>query len=108
MAARIGALRQRVILRAPVETVDDIGGLERSFQAIATVYAALDLISGAEEPVDERKGQRLRFRLTLRWRADLQAGWQAMLGARSFNLLTVADSDGRRRFLTCEAEEITP
>jgi head-tail adaptor len=105
---RIGQLRQRVVLSAPVETADEIGGVQRSFSAIATVFAALTVTGGVEEPVDERKGQRLRFRLVLRWRADVTAEWRASLGSRQFTILTAADPEGMRRFLSCDVEEITP
>jgi head-tail adaptor len=108
MSPSIAVLRQRVTLLVPAETSDDIGGVSRSFTTVATVYGALDLVGGVEEPVDERKGQRLRFRLLLRWRSDVQASWQAMIGARQFGVLSVADPDGRRRFLACDVEEITP
>ncbi len=104
----IADLRQRVTLLAPVETPDPQGGVVRTFTAAATVFASLTLIEGAEEPVDERKGQRLRFRLVLRHRADVRADWRAALGDRTFDIRSAADADGKRRFLSCIIEETTP
>jgi head-tail adaptor len=108
MRAAVAALRQRVALFSPVDTPDGMGGFTRGFLQAATVFGALELLRGVEEPVDERKGQSLRFRLIIRWRGDVAASWQAEIGQRRFNILAAADEDGRRRFLLCDVEEILP
>jgi head-tail adaptor len=106
--SRIGSLRQQVTLLQPVETPDGVGGLSRVFVPAETVNAALETLRGAEDSFDERKSQRLIFRLTMRWRGDIGGGWRVALGARSFEVLTAADPDGRGRFLICEIEEARP
>jgi SPP1 family predicted phage head-tail adaptor len=108
MNAIIGAMRQRVSLQSPVETPDDIGGVIRSFSTVATVFGALGATGGEELPTDERKGQRLAFRLTIRWRGDVKAEWRALVGARIFDVKTASDLDGRQRFLILSLEEVTP
>lgn len=106
--ARIGALRRRLTLEAPVETPDGLGGATRSFTPVAAFWASLEWLGGAEHWRQGRQEQIGSYRVTLRWRSDLDAGKRLRDGARIFEIKAAADPDGSRRRLVCLAEEMTP
>jgi SPP1 family predicted phage head-tail adaptor len=108
MSTPIRDLRQSVTLSEPVETPDDIGGFVTTFSPVAVVRAALTLLEASHVPLDDRQGQALRFQLDLRWRGDIKASWRIGINGRTLQILTVADLDGRRRFLRCIVEEVLP
>lgn len=106
--AAIGAMRRRLVLEAPVEMPDGLGGVTRSFVTVAAFWAQVEWLGGAEHWRQGRPEQTGSYRITLRWRGDLDAGRRLRDGARLFEIRAAADPDGGRRRLVCLAEEVTP
>ncbi|MGX5732825.1 phage head closure protein [Bosea thiooxidans] len=106
--ATIGQLRRRFMLEAPVGTPDGIGGATQIFEIKAAFWAQLEWLSGSEIWRQGRPEQTGSYRVTLRWRGDVDAGKRLRDGDRVFEIRTVADPDGSRRRLTCLVEEVTP
>lgn len=104
----IGRMRRRLVLEAPVAAPDGLGGTTQSFTAIGALWAQLEWLSGVEQWREGRPEQAARYRVTMRWRTDLDAGKRLRDGERLFDIRTVADPDGARRRLVCLVEEITP
>jgi SPP1 family predicted phage head-tail adaptor len=103
----VGALRRRLLLEAPVEIPDGAGGQLRSFETIAAVWAQVEWLSGNERWRGERPEQAASHRVTLRWRADVDAGQRLRDGAQVFDIKAVGDPDGARRRLVCLVEEVS-
>jgi SPP1 family predicted phage head-tail adaptor len=108
MSTPIRDLRHSAVLSQPVETPDDIGGFVTTFTPVGSVRIALKLLEASSAVVDDRQGQSLRFQIDLRWRSDMKASWRLGIGGRVLQVLTVADPDGRKRFLRCLVEEVLP
>lgn len=106
--AAIGQLRRRLVLEGPVATPDGIGGATQVFETKAAFWAQLEWLSGSESWRQGRPEQTGSYRVTLRWRGDVDAGKRLRDGDRVFEIRTVADLDGSRRRLTCLVEEVTP
>jgi SPP1 family predicted phage head-tail adaptor len=104
----IGQLRRRLVLEAPVATSDGIGGATQLFEIKAAFWAQLEWLSGSETWQRGRPEQARSYRVTLRWRGDVDAGKRLRDGDRIFDIRSVADPDGSRRRLTCLVEEVTP
>ena len=104
----VGALRRRLVLEAPVSMPDGLGGATESFETVAALWAQVEWLSGGERWRSGRPEQFASHRITLRWRAGLDAGQRLRDGARIFDIRAVADPDGGRRRLICLVEEITP
>ena len=102
----VGALRRRLLLEAPVETPDGAGGQLRSFEAVAAVWAQVEWLSGDERWRGGRPEQAVSHRITLRWRAGVDAGQRLRDGQRLFDIKAVGDPDGGRRRLVCLVEEV--
>ena len=101
----IGRLRHRLILQKPVLAADGTGGQNRTWQEVAKVWADLRDISGAQEGFAEGLAAVTRTRITIRWRSDLTSLMRFVDGRRMFNIVSVLDQTGARRFLTCICEE---
>jgi SPP1 family predicted phage head-tail adaptor len=103
----VGAMRRRLLLEAPVELPDGAGGSLRAFETAAAVWAQVEWLSGDERWQGGRPEQRVSHRITLRWRAGVDAGQRLRDGAQIFDIRAVGDPDGGRRRLVCLVEEIT-
>jgi SPP1 family predicted phage head-tail adaptor len=109
----IARLRQRMAIETPVETPDGAGGAERSWQPLVTVWAGLEWLGGEERWREGGPEQAGRWRVTMRWRAGVDAGMRLRLAGRGaaerlFDIRAAADPDGAGRRLICLCEEITP
>ena len=102
----LGGLRTRATLLSPVETSDEIGGVARTFTALATVWCRLEPILGDERFDQGRVEEAVAYRVAMRWHADVAASMRLSVGTRMLNIIASADPDGRRRRLIMLAEEI--
>ncbi|MBX9874523.1 MAG: phage head closure protein [Beijerinckiaceae bacterium] len=106
--ARVGALRRRLLLEAAVTTPDGLGGTTQVYETVGAVWAQLEWIAGGERWRRGRPEQVATHRVTLRWRAGVDAGQRLRDGDRLFDIRAVADPDGGRRRLVCLVQEIGP
>lgn len=105
MAGRIGELRHIVTLEAPSRTPDEGGGGSESWNAVATLWAAIRATGGGESDLADSLRGRVSHEVVIRNRADVAPAKRFRLGARVFHILAVRDPDGRGRFMSCLAEE---
>lgn len=108
MNGAVGQMRRRLVLEAPVAAPDGLGGTTASFAVVGALWARLEWLSGVEQWREGRPEQVARYRVTMRWRRDVDAGRRLRDGARIFDIRTAADPDGARRRLVCVVEEIKP
>ena len=107
-SAAIGRLRRRLVLEAPVASPDGLGGATQSFETVAALWGQVEWISGTEAWRQGRPEQSRNYRITMRWRSDVDAGRRLRDGDRLFDIRSTADPDGARRRLVCLVEEVTP
>lgn len=105
---KIGTRRLRVILHEPIEVPDELGGVNRSYQARAELWARLEPLTATERAEAAQPGEAMTHRLTLRWRGDITGAMRFTAGARVFDVRGQYDPDGRRRDLVCLVEEVRP
>jgi SPP1 family predicted phage head-tail adaptor len=103
-----GLLRHRLVLEAPVESDDGAGGVTRSYVTVATLWAEVIPISAVRALEAERPGARITHRIGIRFSDDITTKHRLRDGDRIFRIVSLRDRDGRKRFLTIEAEEIVP
>ncbi|WP_332698415.1 phage head closure protein [Bosea sp. (in: a-proteobacteria)] len=104
----VGAMRRRLLLEQPAGTADGIGGETRAYALVAAVWAHVEWLSGEERWRGGRPEQALSHRISLRWRAGVDAGQRLRDAAQIFEIRAVADPDGGRRRLVCLVEEVRP
>ena len=68
----IGALNRRLVLEAPVETGDGAGGVVRTYEAVATLWAQVMPVSARDDIAADSLGAVLRHRIVIRARGRHQ------------------------------------
>lgn len=101
----IGKLRHRVILQAPNETADGAGGWTLTWTDVATVWAAIEPLKGAERLKAQRLEASVTHKVTIRHRDGVTAKQRLKFGTRFFNIRAVINRGERDRFLELLAEE---
>jgi SPP1 family predicted phage head-tail adaptor len=104
----IGALRHRVTIEQKTAAPDGGGGFAESWNALATVWAAIETLEGAEILRAEQIMGETRFRLRIRYRGDVTAAMRVQFGSRVLGIEAVADADGRGRYLVLSCVEDRP
>lgn len=100
-----GDLRHRLVLEAPVETPDGAGGVTRSYEMVAALWAAVTPVSARGDVVAFGSGATITHRIVLRARADLTTRHRLRDDARIFRIVALRDEDGRGRFTEIQAQE---
>ena len=101
----ISALRHHLTLEQAFRTGDEGGGASLSWVAVTTLWASVEAVGGGEREAADRSEARTRYKIRLRYRADVTAGMRFRQDTQLFNICTVQDEEGRRRWLTCACEE---
>ena len=105
----IGQLRHRVEIGRYVEAQDpNTGDPTRSWQAVATVWAAVEGLSGQTYFAAQQTVERSDHRVTIRYRQDVQPGMIVRHTGRELEIQSALDVDGRRRWLTLICREVRP
>lgn len=101
-----GKRRTRITIQRQQGVDNGIGGQTTDWVDVATVWAEVIALRGAEarEQMVVRATQ--QFRVTIRWRADMADGPERrlLLGNRPMNIISCEDPDQRRVSLVIVAE----
>ena len=100
----IGALNRRLVLEAPAETGDGTGGVVRTYEAVATLWAHVMPVSARGDIAADSLGALARFRIVIRARSGIGTRHRLRDGARVYRVVAVRESFGRR-FLEIDVEE---
>lgn len=104
MTMRAGELRQRVTIQQAAITRDGFGAEVETWQDLATVWAKVETIRGAETIGPEQVATAtLTHEVTVRWRDDLKPTMQLLWGARVFTIRAIiADNQNKQVILSCD------
>jgi SPP1 family predicted phage head-tail adaptor len=98
-----GDLNRRLVLEAPAETDDGVGGVTRLYDVVTTLWAQVVPLSARADVVAGSLGAALRYRNVIRARADITTQHRFQDGTRIYRVVAVRDS-ADRRFLEIDAE----
>ena len=102
----LGTLNQRATLRAQTLTPDGGGGFTGSWDVVATVWARLEPVTGADNTAADKRESRVRHRVVLRRSNAVAAGQRLEIGARIFAVRALLDEGPQSPFLTLLCEEL--
>jgi SPP1 family predicted phage head-tail adaptor len=102
-----GKLNRRLVLEQPVIVPDGAGGVIRTYQTLATVWAALVPVSANNVVVADGAGVTVTHRIIIRSGPEVTTRHRFRFGARVFQVIALRDRDGEARFVDIEAEERT-
>jgi SPP1 family predicted phage head-tail adaptor len=96
-----GRLKTRLLLQAPSETADGQGGVNRTYESVATVWAAVTPLAARESVEADAPGAMQRVRIVLRDEFALTPGHRLIDGARVYRITGLTT---RERFIEIDAE----
>lgn len=102
-------LRHRVILQAPAETQNQqTGDMEITWNDVATVWAAIEPLSGREFIAAQAENNEVSARITIRYRPDVTGKWRLLHEAKGmyYNIEGIlADKSSGKHYLTLPVSE---
>lgn len=103
-----GLLRHRVTLQRPKRTQNpNSGALTTRWVRVATVWARVVPLSVRELLQSAAANSSVTARITIRWRADVDATMQVRHGGKCYGIVGVLpDPDSGREWLTMTVEEV--
>lgn len=102
MTVRIGDLRHRLTIERAVRTDDEGGGAALVWDEVAEIWGAVEAVSGAERFATDRVTGSAMYNIAIRYRDGVAPSMRFRRGDEIFEILSVLNDDGRRRFLTCK------
>ncbi len=109
---RAGELRTLVSLQSKTQTPAGGAtgtGLTDTYTTVAEVWARIDGLQGGRYVAGQQVEEVATHKITIRYRADYTGAWRFIRdGARLFEMKTVRDPDGLRKFLEIWAQELKP
>lgn len=101
-----GMLRHRVTLRELVETDNDYGEKERSWQDNGSVWALVEDMRGRERYLARQAQSEVDATVTIRYRDDIVPTMRIAHGSRELQIDSIVRPDDRGRFLELLCREI--
>ena len=102
----LSQLNQRAVIEAQTLVPDGAGGYSASWTSIATVWAAIEPVSGGDVFGPDANESRVRTSIVIRRRTDITAGMRVRIGSRAFLIHAILDDGPRAQFITLLTEEI--
>lgn len=107
---RAGQLNRRIQLQRQSTVRDSMGGPQRTWLNLATVWAEIQPLSGRELESAQRMASEVTHQITVRYQpmfADTRvvAGYRALYKARVFNIHAALNDEERNIFITLLASE---
>jgi SPP1 family predicted phage head-tail adaptor len=100
-----GQMTARLTLQQPVDISDGQGGVERSWQDVASLWARIEPQTVLRDEQGGAEIATFTHTITLRHRGDLLRGWRLIKGSRIFTIRAWRDPDESRRFLVVDCAE---
>jgi SPP1 family predicted phage head-tail adaptor len=100
-----GRLRHRLTLEQAVTSEDGSGGYATEWLAVASLWGAIETISGREWAESDAVKSEATHRIAIRHRDDIGPSMRLRFYGRVFDIESLADPDGRRRHLLCRCVE---
>lgn len=103
---RAGRLRHRVTLQSATTSQDAYGAPVETWSDQATVWAAVEPLSGREFFTVQAERAELSHRIRIRHRADVTPSWRVSYDSRTFDIETVVNVMERDRELHLMCREV--
>ena len=103
---KIGELRHRVTIQEKTVTIDTYGGEVVAWADVATVWAAVEPLSGREFLEGGRLENEINHRIRIRYREGLTPSMRVCWQSRAFDIESVIERESRRREIWLMCREI--
>jgi SPP1 family predicted phage head-tail adaptor len=103
---RIGDLRHRVTLQKKTITEDALKQQSEAWVSVATVWAAVEPLSGREYFAAKQVNAEISVRITIRYRKGITPDMRVVFGDRAFEVLSVVNPKERCESLVLMCREV--
>lgn len=107
-----GKMRHRITFQSFSNAVDDYGdpqyGDDSQWTDVATVWAAIDPVSGKEFYAAQQSQSEVTHKVRCRYRAGLATAMRIKYGSRLFRILSIIDWEERHESLLIMCKELVP
>jgi len=97
---RSGRLRHRLILQSRSESRDTYGGAVTTWSTEATVWGAIEPLSGREYFANQQTQSEARVRVVIRYQSSIDETWRVKHGGKYYEIVDVLNHDERNRMMT--------
>ncbi|MCW5721950.1 MAG: phage head closure protein [Devosia sp.] len=101
----IGTLTDRVQLRRRDSVAEPEGGHARVFVPLGTVWARVRSLTGRQGSNADGRMVAISHSVVVRFRTDLRPGDRIVYRGRDLDVVSAADMNGRRAYLSCACSE---
>lgn len=102
---RAGRLRHRIVLQSPTRTRDSTGGFTTTWTNEATVWAAIEPLSGREFFEIKQIQAETSVRVIIRHRDGITTDWRISHGGKFYDITGVINESERDRMITLFCSE---
>ena len=97
-------LNRRLVLEAPSESDDGVGGVTRLYDVVTTLWAQVLPLAARADVAADSLGAAQRYAIVIRKRGGITTRHRFQDGTRIYRVIAVRES-ADRRFLEIDAEE---
>lgn len=101
----VGTLTDRVQLKRRESVTDGGGGHERLYVPVTHVWARVRSLSGRQGTNADGRAVAISHSVVLRFRSDVSPGDRIVYRGRNLDVVSTADMNGRRAYLSCACSE---
>lgn len=101
----IGTLTDRVSLRRRTSVAEDGGGHMTIYVPVTSLWARVRALSGRQGNNADGRVVDVSHVVVLRFRSDVSPGDRIVYRGRNLDVLSAADINGRRAYLSCTCTE---
>ena len=95
---RAGRLRHRLVLQSPTETRGPAGGVQvNTWKTEATVWGAIEPVSGKEFLTIDQTQNETTVRIVLRYHSGLDETWRVVNDGRAYPIISAINESDRNR-----------
>lgn len=102
-----GELRHQIKLQSLTQTSNRLGETDETPVLVSHVWAKIEPLTGRELFDSQQFGSDVSHKVTIRYRAGVNAAMQILYGVRIFNIVSVLNLDERNRLLVLICKEKT-
>lgn len=101
----IGKLRHRVALQSPTTTRSSTGAALVAYSTTATVWAAVEPLSGREYLASSQTQNEVTTRIVIRYYSGVAPSWRVVFGSKTYTVEAVINDDERDRHMQLMCKE---
>lgn len=103
-----GRMRKRVTIQRLERTDDGYGGIVETWVDVATVWAAVEPLTGRERYEAQQVQSDLSHKVTMRYRPGIMPQMRLVLKDRPLDIVAVINVEERNRWLELLCREVVP